>query len=134
MGALRFPGFGERLSAALVAAGYVRASGKLDVPAFLDKYGFDSRSFYPWVRGLRVPELDSLTRLADILGVTRAWLLLGDGEAPRLPSRGAPKKHGTLPAGKRRPPRGIMSRSRAAKHLGWGRSPRRDLPVYAASA
>lgn len=105
MGALRFPGFGARLSLALATAGYVKPSGKLDVPAFIEKYGYDSRGFYPWVRGIRTPELDTLTRLAEQLHVTRAWLLLGDGEGPSLPRR-KPSPMGSGATGTpRRPPK-----------------------------
>ena len=85
MGALRFPGFGERLRVALIAAGYVRPSGKPDVPAFIAQHGYDPRGFYPWLRGVRTPELDTLTRLAEALNVSRAWLLLGDGAGPQPP-------------------------------------------------
>ena len=105
MGALRFPRFGERLTLALIAAGYVKPSGKLDVPAFIEKYGYDPRGFYPWVRGIRTPELDTLTRLAEQLNVTRAWLLLGDGEGPSLPRRKSAPMGSTGKGTPRRPPR-----------------------------
>lgn len=81
MGSLRFPGFSDRLKQAMVAAGYATKKGKPDVPAFLRVCPFDPRMFYPWLRG-RVPELDTLTRIAEELHVSRAWLLLGDGEGP----------------------------------------------------
>lgn len=81
MGALRFPGFSERLKQAMIAAGYVTERGTPDVPAFLRVCPYDPRMFYPWLAG-RVPELETLTRLAETLRVSRAWLLLGDGDGP----------------------------------------------------
>jgi hypothetical protein len=91
MGALRFPGFSDRLGMAMMAAGYVTAAGRPDVPAFLRVCPFDPRVFYAWLRG-RVPELDTLTRLAAALGVSRAWLLLGDGAGPALVPRRTPRE------------------------------------------
>lgn len=107
MGALRFPQFGERLGAAMRAAGYVNAAGEPDVPMFISRFGFDPRSFYPWLRGKRTPELDTLTRLAEILGVSRAWLLLGDGPGPE----------GYRSARRRRSPAPIAGGSGASVHL-----------------
>jgi transcriptional regulator with XRE-family HTH domain len=103
MGALRFPGFGERLEQAMRAAGYVNDDGKIDVPGFIEQFGFDPRNFYPWLRGKRTPELPTLTRLAAILGVPRSWLLLGDGPEPA----------GLKPARRRRAPAPIAGGSGA---------------------
>lgn len=90
MGALRFPGLGERLREAMLAAGYERPDGEVDVGAFIARYpSFTRQHIYPWLNSGRTPELRVLTRLAEILNVSRAWLLLGDGEGP---ARRAPRQ------------------------------------------
>lgn len=92
MGALKYPGVGARLREAMLAAGYERPDGEVDVAAFIRRYpSFTRQHIYPWLNSGRVPELPVMTRLCEILKVSRCWLLLGDGDGgPKPAQRGRP--------------------------------------------
>jgi hypothetical protein len=81
----RFPGTGERIRARLVALGYQRPNGSLDLPRFLAEHDYDPRYLYGWAKGTFTPLGNYLERLAKDLETTRSWLLLGEG--PVSPSR-----------------------------------------------
>jgi hypothetical protein len=93
----RFPGTGERIRARLVALGYQRPNGSLDVPRFLAEHDYDPRYLYAWVKGTFTPLGDYLERLAKDLETTRSWLLLGEGpvSAPRRITSDKPRRRPT---------------------------------------
>jgi hypothetical protein len=80
----RTPGVGKRIADRLRAGGYVQASGKPDVGRFALLYGWDKTVLYEWIADRRTPTRE-LDRLSQDLGVTRSWLLFGEGPAPRGP-------------------------------------------------
>jgi PAS domain S-box-containing protein len=102
-----------RLFEALRAAGYWR-DRRPDVQGFCRDRGYRPQYVYAWLRG-RVPGPANLTRLCRDLGVSRAWLLLGEGEqgyvdqvvqafgAGPSPAARSGRADRTAPRGRRRP-------------------------------
>lgn len=102
-----YPGVGKRIKARLVALDYVTEDGGPDIGRFIRDHNYDGRYFYRWANKDRTPTGDYLERLCADLDVSRAWLLFGEGPAPRRrltsrPIRGGsgasvPPAPGTLP-------------------------------------
>lgn len=83
---MRFPHYenvGERMKERLLALGYVTAEGTPHIARFIREYRYDSRYFYRWANKGATPAGENLERLAQDLGVTRAWLLFGDEGTPK---------------------------------------------------
>lgn len=71
----RFPGFGQRIRLRLRATGFWK-KGRPDVSRFCIERGYRPQYVYAWLKD-RIPGDENLRRLANDLGVTVAWLMLG---------------------------------------------------------
>ena len=91
----RYLGVGPRIAQQLLLLGYKRADGKPDVREFCLERKYDKSIFYEWL-GDRSTPTKEMERLATDLGVSRSWLLLGEGSHPRR--RPVPIAGGSGPA------------------------------------
>jgi len=82
----KWPGIGERIRERLRAIGYWKAD-KPDVLRFCIERGYIPTYVYKWLTDT-TPSRENLYKLGRDLGVTAAWLLLGDEAAPRESPRG----------------------------------------------
>ena len=72
------PGFADRLKTSLMAAGYVRPDGNLDVMRWCkEQRGYIPQYMYRYLKG-QEPNYADLVRLADDLTVSLRWLAAGD--------------------------------------------------------
>lgn len=70
----RYAGFGARLVEAYKKAGYNRH-------AFATALGVAYTTVIAWERESSTPEVRSVERISDLLGVPASWLLYGDADA-----------------------------------------------------
>ncbi len=87
MAGLKFPGMVERITARLVALGYVdEKTGEIRWGRFAAAHGYQIALVDHWMRG-STPTWKYLERLARDLECELAWLLLGEGAYPRWDGR-----------------------------------------------
>lgn len=82
----QIPGIGERLKKSLKELGYTR-KGRIDLARFALEHQYHVVYLHKWVKGVN-PSYHYLKRLALDLGVSPAWLLLGD-DGMQVPKRPA---------------------------------------------
>jgi hypothetical protein len=85
------PGTDHRLRQRLIELGYVQDDGSPDASRFMREhrqknYAYDPRNFYAWLNKGRTPSGRHLDILCENLGVSRSWLVFGEG--PKSTRRG----------------------------------------------
>ena len=87
-----YEGVGERLRERMLALGYTRDDGELDIQRFCWDHRFSTTLVRLWLKDEGTP-FKELVRLCDILGVSERWLLTGTdrGKAQPRQGRGARK-------------------------------------------